>query len=239
MAKTFKNIIVGIYKITSPSGKIYVGQSKHIEKRFYDYQIARCEQQRRLFNSLFKHGWKNHIFEIIEECDKEELDCRERYWQDFYDVKSREKGLNCKLTACGDLVEEKTIIKIRNLNPDHVGKGVLKGEKHPNWGRKYSEFERFKLSVSKDKISDVDKLVLLDSFVEGDLEKRYSARNKKQIQLKQEKEIHHKSKIILDTNTGVFYYSLRELCTLYGFNYHTLKNRLRGALKNKTPYIYV
>ena len=30
-------IICGIYKITSPTGRIYIGQSKNIKQRFRDY----------------------------------------------------------------------------------------------------------------------------------------------------------------------------------------------------------
>ena len=37
----------------------------------------------------------------MEECGVEELNLRERYWQDYYDVLS-DKGLNCKLTGTGE-----------------------------------------------------------------------------------------------------------------------------------------
>jgi len=30
--------MIGIYKITSPSGKVYIGQSKDLNKRKKDYQ---------------------------------------------------------------------------------------------------------------------------------------------------------------------------------------------------------
>ena len=81
-----KEIICGIYKITNPSGKIYIGESQDISLRTYYYSIVSCHKQRKLYNSLKKHGWENHIFEIIEECEFDDLLCRERYWQDFYDV---------------------------------------------------------------------------------------------------------------------------------------------------------
>jgi len=90
----------GIYKIISPSGKIYIGQSDKIQKRWYFYKGMSCKSQPRLYRSFLKYGVINHIFEIIEECSYEDLDCRERYWQDFYDVLNREKGLNLVLTEC-------------------------------------------------------------------------------------------------------------------------------------------
>lgn len=91
--------MTGIYRITNPKGKVYIGQSVNILKRFNHYQkIYNCEQQHRLYNSLIKYGYSAHIFEVVEECTVEELNVRERYWQDFYDVVSG-RGLNCKLTG--------------------------------------------------------------------------------------------------------------------------------------------
>ena len=50
----------------------------------------------KLFNSILKYGIENHNIEIIEECDVEQLNCRERYWQEFYNAITN--GLNCILT---------------------------------------------------------------------------------------------------------------------------------------------
>ena len=88
--------IIGIYKITSPTGKVYIGQSVNIERRFRNYKLVKCEEQIRLYNSFKKHGVNNHIFEIIEECSIELLNKKERYWQDEYNVLL--EGLNCRLT---------------------------------------------------------------------------------------------------------------------------------------------
>lgn len=99
--KTKKEKICGIYKITSPTGKIYIGQSEDIKSRFRNYKTTSSDGQPRLHRSLKKYGWFHHVFEIIEECSTDELLCRERHWQDFYNVLG-EKGLNCKLTECGD-----------------------------------------------------------------------------------------------------------------------------------------
>ena len=92
----------GIYKITSPSNKIYIGQSIDLQKRFKDYQkYNKTGCQVKLKASFEKYGSEKHIFEIIEECTVEFLNERERHWQDYYSVLS-EKGLNCKLTSIKD-----------------------------------------------------------------------------------------------------------------------------------------
>lgn len=87
--------MVGIYKITSPSGKIYIGQSVNIKERFRKYEKLNCKRQVKLYNSIIKHGIENHVFEIIEECIEEQLNEREIYWGGYYNV--LEKGLNLKL----------------------------------------------------------------------------------------------------------------------------------------------
>jgi group I intron endonuclease len=51
--------MVGIYKITNPKGKIYIGQSVDIEKRKYYYQALHCKKQTMLYNSIKKYGWDN------------------------------------------------------------------------------------------------------------------------------------------------------------------------------------
>jgi group I intron endonuclease len=91
-------VICGIYKIISPTGKVYVGQSKDIKTRWKSYrgQRAGIKKQIKLYNSLQKYGHEAHIFEIIEECPAENLNYRERHWQDFYNVIGK-KGLNCIL----------------------------------------------------------------------------------------------------------------------------------------------
>lgn len=238
-----QNLLCGIYKITSPVGKVYIGQSKNFEKRFSDYRAGRCPQQRKLFNSFYKYGFSNHLIEIIEICEIEDLNCRERYWQDFYDVKNRELGLNCVLVACGDKKEEKfpsyrteklKIVKKKTVDK-RCGNSPL-GTK----GRKLTEFERFKLSVSKGKYSEEEKQKLLDNFKEGDLGKRYlNIRKKPTTRVSKNERLINNAKIILDVQTGVFYYGIKDLIELYDLNYEVIKSRLNGKLKNSTQFIYV
>src|SRR5574343_205909 len=121
--------MIGIYKITSPSGKIYIGQSNDIERRFYCYSVINnCDNQIRLKRSLLKYKPENHIFEIIEECSIESLNERERYWKKCNNVLG-EKGLNCKLSntnAKNALLSDATKTKISKA---HKGKILSKETK--------------------------------------------------------------------------------------------------------------
>ena len=91
--------MTGIYKIISPTNKIYIGQSIDIEKRWISYkQNNNYQCQTRLKKSIEKYGIDQHQFIILEECTVEQLNNRERYYQDLYNVLGPH-GLNCRLTT--------------------------------------------------------------------------------------------------------------------------------------------
>lgn len=43
--------MIGIYKITNPKGKVYIGQSIDINERFKTYSYLKCKNQTKLYNS--------------------------------------------------------------------------------------------------------------------------------------------------------------------------------------------
>jgi group I intron endonuclease len=87
---------IGVYKITNPQNKIYIGQSTNIEERFRKYSKLNCKRQPKLYYSLKKYGFENHVFDIIEECNLEQLNEREIYWGNYFDVLGK-NGLTLKL----------------------------------------------------------------------------------------------------------------------------------------------
>ena len=155
--------MIGIYKIESPTGKVYIGQSINILNRIKRYKQLTCKNQNRLYHSLKKYGFDAHKFEIIEECLEELLNIRERYWQEFYDVLNKHKGLNCNYTNTNEKPKrhsKETIEKIVNSNKgkkrseeyrikmSETMKGKLSGEKHPQFGKKLSLERIEKLRIS-------------------------------------------------------------------------------------------
>jgi len=100
--------IIGIYKITSPSGKIYIGQSVNITLRWNQYKLLyKTIMGPKLYHSLKKYGCDNHTFEVIEECNADQLDEREIYWGQHYDVLT-EAGLNLKLGESNGYYSDET-----------------------------------------------------------------------------------------------------------------------------------
>jgi hypothetical protein len=139
--------MIGIYKITSPTNKIYIGQSTNIENRKYYYTSIKCDKQPKLYNSLLKYGWEQHIFEVIEECLEKQLNEREIYWGNYFKVLG-ENGLNLRLGDANGLCSEETKQKIGLTNsrpkPDNFNsnlrKPVLQFDKQGNLIAEYESY---------------------------------------------------------------------------------------------------
>jgi group I intron endonuclease len=105
----------GIYKIESPSGKIYIGQSIDLDKRICSYKkIHTSRKQIKLNNSFKKYSVDKHIFSIVERCDINMLNIKERYYQELFECIGC-KGLNLKLQGANEIKQvhsQETLDKI-------------------------------------------------------------------------------------------------------------------------------
>lgn len=82
--------ICGIYKITNQITKeCYIGQSIDVAKRFKDH--AKCgldidrPQGNKLYQSMLEYNLWNFSFELLEECPKEQLNEKEKFYISLYD----------------------------------------------------------------------------------------------------------------------------------------------------------
>lgn len=222
--------MIGIYKITSPTKNIYIGQSIDIEKRMNQYRLLHCKGQTIIYNSLLKYGFDAHIFEVLAECNVIELNTKERYYQELYSAMGL-NGMNCRLTKSSDktgYVSKETRDKISKSKKGCVGhrKGKMHSESTKEkisfalsglfLGYKHTEETKKKMSFSakgKDKSKDHKDKISLNSA---------------------------RSKIVINIQTGIFYNSLREASIYECIKYDYLKNRLRKkGYKNNTNIEYV
>lgn len=89
--------MIGIYKWTNLiNNKVYVGQSINIQARKAEHiKLSKdMTYSTNIAKALRKYGVENFIFEIIEECDRNSLDSREKYWIEHYDSLNKDKGYN-------------------------------------------------------------------------------------------------------------------------------------------------
>ena len=114
----------GIYKIQNNiNGKIYIGQSIMIERRWINHRYDAFNSHKRdyekpLYRAFRKYGLSNFEFTIIEECIKENLNEREKEWIAYFKTDDSQIGYN--LTAGGDSYttikyQENVIQEIYNL----------------------------------------------------------------------------------------------------------------------------
>ncbi len=221
--------MIGIYKITSPIGKIYIGQSIDINNRISSYKNLKCKNQTKLYHSLLKYTFENHKFEILEECEINVLNERERYYQDFYNSTSR-NNLNCKLTKTNDksgCLSIETKIKI--------GIG--------NKGKKVSLESRKRMSIAKLQMTEETKAKLRLKKVSEEHKQKLSLLNKGK-RIKEETRLNlfinnGKSKKVICSKTLKIYNSANQCAIENNIKHKTLCNQLSGISKNKTTFNYV
>lgn len=83
----------GIYIITSPSNKVYIGQTIDINSRMKHYKHNDCKNQTRLFNSLKFYGFEKHNVEFIPAAQNQ-LNILEQITIKYFDACGT-NGLNC------------------------------------------------------------------------------------------------------------------------------------------------
>lgn len=256
----------GVYKITSPSGRIYVGSSKHIEIRHRVHKNGGKKIQPRLYNSIQKYGWEVHTFEIIAITEPEQRYKWEHILGIYYNVLGKD-GLNCQLPGYNDIpavTRQETKDKIGNSNRGRVWtEEAKKKASDSHKGQLVSEETRNKLSLmrkgKKQNPVGVAKRAELLKGRKSTEEQRDTMRKakafisdetrtkiaKSKIGKKQTSEhiknmVLTKYKPLLDLSTGIFYDYIGEaLQYATHFSKGHLRRMLNNEYPNKTTLIYI
>ncbi len=82
----------GIYKITNlNNSKVYIGQAVDLRERWKQHIKrgigAEPATRNKLYPAILEEGVWNFTFEVIEECDKDQLNEREQYYQNVFGAK--------------------------------------------------------------------------------------------------------------------------------------------------------
>jgi len=228
--------ICGIYKITSPSGRIYIGKSIDILRRFSSYRSLNCKSQRKLYASLCKYTPERHVFEVIELCSVDIIIERERHWQEHFDVLNI--GLNCLLSKTSNtqmVLSQETKNKISKslkgkrlgikMSPENVEK-----IRQRMIGRKPSDITRKKMSDARigKPLSDLTKRNMSTRF-KG---RKYPnwVKEKRSKKLKGKSIEYFKVKILL--NNQILFGSITEASIATNTSRSTISNNLTGRSKS-------
>ena len=200
--------MTGIYKILSPTGKVYIGQSFDIIHRWQAYKsISKLSPKSNINKSLLKYGYSKHTFSIVHELpidvSKEVITDYEQFYMDRY----KDCGLTL-LNICpaagstlGIKHSEDTKIKMRAAAKGRIFTDVtkqrisdaLKGRKineshkkklsDANAGKKHTDYTRNKMSESKKgvKFSDEHKRNLSIGVSKGRKGIKLSEENKERL----------------------------------------------------------
>jgi group I intron endonuclease len=127
-----------IYKITSPTGRIYIGKTISLTSRKSHYKHNRSEGQKIIYNSIKKHGWDQHKFEVIDKAPAEQLNELEiRYIKELNTFHyNNPNGMN--LTKGGEGLLG------RKHSPETINKLIAK-----KLGKKHSEATKKLMSETK------------------------------------------------------------------------------------------
>lgn len=135
--------MVGLYKIESPSGNVYIGQSRDIRKRWNRYRdINSAQRQPSVLRSFQKYGIGNHKFIVLAELPTDVAQDVLDDYEIFYLQQYKDCGVTLLNIKDGGLFGshgEQTRLKI---GASKVGNKYMLGKKHSN-------ATRAKISISK------------------------------------------------------------------------------------------
>lgn len=126
--------MVGIYCFTNMiNNKQYVGQSIRIKKRRKEHYYDHANPENSSYNAKFyqalrKYGWEAFEFGVLEECSKEELPQKEKYWIEELDT--YRNGYNS--TLGGEDTSPMHTADVNKKRRDTIAKNQsFVGENHP------------------------------------------------------------------------------------------------------------
>ncbi len=249
-----------IYKIQSPSDRIYIGITCRPDNRYSTYRNAKCYKQKSLFNSIKKYGWDSHKFEVIDRftSNNDYAENKEMFWVRSYMSNKckypEQNGLN--LTDGGDgkrgfKMSPETIKKISESKkgiPNKAHSERMKGR--PNWKKGTIVPQEVRNKISKTLTGRPSPIKGLPSkhTPEGkerirqyNLGNKYCLGRKATPETKKRLSDSHKGKVMytkpviyytLDKNIKREFNSLKEAATEIGLTTVMVRNYIRNLVKN-------
>jgi group I intron endonuclease len=217
-----------IYKITSPSGKIYIGQTVNLKKRIEAYKGLNCKAQAKLHASLLKYGFEQHCFEVIEHCEKEELDQREAFWIKYYDCFDTKHGLNLASGGNQSRLSKESCKKISAAKIGMVftdGHRLKLKEAQHKFYSSITDEERIKKCARFNRPRTEDEKIRISESMRGKV-RSYDHQEKLRISMLGKAKY---KKTVVDISTGEMYESIKDMCKALNVPYtnHTRKKKVK------------
>ena len=214
----------GIYLITNPLGRVYVGQTTNLFNRNSVYSKLACKDQPKIHNSLAKYGSENHNFLVLQYCETHELNDLERFYIKKFNSTDRIKGLN--LTTGGQNYFQHTPETRAKMSLAQLGNQKTKGRTASKEEiKKRSDKCRGQKRSAEvcARMSAAHKGVKLSKSHTESMSKAFKFRNSKRVK---------------NTITGEIFKSVYLAAEFYNLKKSTLAAKLNGQNKNNTNLIY-
>lgn len=148
-------MVGGIYKLTSPNGKSYIGQSMHLKRRIGEYRRLECKGQTKIYKAIKKYGFENFKIDYLFETNK-----NYKYINILLD------SLEIKLIKKYDTIENGYNLQLGGSFGKHSNETKLKLSEN-RIGKKLSEETKIKIGDASrgKKISDKQKQMMSEFFM--------------------------------------------------------------------------
>ena len=113
-----------IYRITNPTGRIYIGKTTRLNDRISCYRNNQVTDQKIISRSIAKYGWDKHSFEIIATAPSDQLnELEQKYIQEHNSFHyENENGMNLTKGGEGTLGRVPTDKQRKKLSKSLQGK---------------------------------------------------------------------------------------------------------------------
>ena len=137
-----------IYKITSPSGKIYIGRTKSLESRMaqHKYEAKSGRKDQVIHIAIRKYGWENMEVEVLAKAPSSEIKLLEEHFIKNYDAVNIGYNSSYNTTRGGDQWEGRKDTEEYKAFTEKMS-GITSGENNGMYGRKHSEETRAKMTA--------------------------------------------------------------------------------------------
>jgi len=217
-----KEVISCIYKITSPSGKMYIGQTINFERRMSEYKNLKCKSQKALHRSLIKYGFENHLVDIVFSgiIDSYTLNNLEiEYIKAFNTYKI---GLNQTIGGLGS----------RGYIPTQKQRNDLSARRI---GAKASDETKLKMSINRKGKKKPDGFA--DKCSANKKGVRLTKAHKDNLSIAKKGSIPFNRKPVIDNSTKIIYKSAKELSEKLSMRYSTIRGYISDISNSRFTYL--
>lgn len=232
-----------IYKMVSPSDRVYVGLTCDLPKRKRSYKRFDCKSQVLLYNSLNKHGFDNLNFEVIDNFDgtPSEARSKEIFWIRTYmsnfNKYPEQNGLNLTDGGQGTFGRKMSEERKKHLSDLYKGLAFFAGHKHTDEAKaSISKSKKGKKSPHKGKTWGIEYCL---SNSKGQKNKSLSSKGRKLSEevkdrlRKNRKSTSKKPLLLISENEVLEFSSIRKTSVFLGIGTGLIKRIVDGFNNNK------